>query len=117
MPVGTNMPASELQRLLYEECDRAGWDPGRRNTLAEELAHIHEEVSEAFRAWRLYHDTDIHFDDDGKPQGVPIEFADVIIGLFYNAELHGFDLLEALLVKHRYNQTRDYIAEGRQLHG
>jgi hypothetical protein len=28
----------------------------------------------------------------------------------------GFDLMEAVEVKHRYNLTRDYVSEGRQLH-
>lgn len=107
---------SSLQRRLYDECVTAGWDPDQRNTFAEEIAHIHEEVSEAFRAWRLYHDCDVHEGASGKLEGVPIEFADVLIGLFYNAELHGFDLLEAVETKHRYNLTRNYVGEGRQLH-
>jgi hypothetical protein len=105
-----------LQRRLYDECITAGWDATDSNTFAEECAHLHEEVSEAFRAWRLYRDGEIHFDEFGRPEGVPIELADVLIGLFYNAERMGFDLLEAVEVKHRFNLTRDYMAEGRQLH-
>jgi len=108
-------PAPSLQRRLFDECETVHWDPDKRNTLAEEIAHLHEEVSEAFREWRLHKDCEIRY-VDGKPTGVPIEFADVLIGLFYNAELHGFDLLEAVEIKHRYNLTRDYVAEGRQLH-
>lgn len=107
---------SALQRSLFEECEVAGWDPEKRNTFAEECAHLHEEVSEAFREWRLFKDFEIRYDADGKPTGIPIEFADVLIGLFYNAELHGFDLLAAVELKHRYNLTRDYQALGRQLH-
>jgi NTP pyrophosphatase (non-canonical NTP hydrolase) len=109
------LPTS-YQRRLYDECATTNWDPERRNTFGEEVSHLHEEVSEAFRAWRVHQDFAIHIDADGKPQGVPIELADVLIGLFYNAELHGFDLLEAVEVKHRFNLTRDYVAEGRQLH-
>lgn len=105
-----------LQRRLFNECRQARWDPFLANTFAEEIAHLHEEVSEAFRTWRLRKNYDITVDESGKPQGVPAEFADVLIGLFYLAELHGFDLLAAVEAKHRYNLTRDYVAEGRQLH-
>lgn len=105
---------AELQRRLYEGEAASGWTPD--NSFAEECAHLHEEVSEAFRAWRLRKDAEVWFDDDGKPQGVPIELADVLIGLFYNAEVLGFDLLEAVEIKHAFNVNRDYQAEGRQLH-
>src|SRR5678810_1361140 len=97
-----------LQRRLFNECVTANWDPERRNSFAEEIAHLHEEVSEAFRAWRLFKDFEIH-ETNGKPEGVPIELADVLIGLFYNAELHGFDLLAAVEQKHQFNLTRNYV--------
>lgn len=106
-----------LQRRLYEECRTTGWDLHDENTFAEECAHLHEEVSEAFRAWRLYRDVETRTGPDGRPEGVPIELADILIGLFYNAERMGFDLLDAVERKHRFNLTRDYQAEGRQLHG
>lgn len=109
---------SDLQKRLFDECETARWDPDKTKTFGDEIAHLHEEVSEAFRAYRLRHDpAAIWIDEDGKPQGVPIEFADVLIGLFYNAELHGFDLLAAVDQKHAYNLNRDYGAEGRRLHG
>lgn len=105
------------QRALFEECEAAGWDPRKTNTFAEEVAHLHEEVSEAFREWRLHRDTRTRYRaHDRKPEGVPSEFADVVIGLAYLAELHGFDLFAAVDEKHRYNLTRSYAREGRQLH-
>lgn len=105
----------DYQRRLFEECRTANWDPGLRNTLPEEIAHLHEELSEAFRAWRRYKDCEVR-EVNGKLEGVPIEFADVLIGLFYNAELHGFDLFAAVERKHQFNLTRNYVKEGRQLH-
>lgn len=104
-----------LQRRLFDECITANWDPERRNSFAEEIAHLHEELSEAFRAWRRYKDFETRT-INGKLEGVPIELADTLIGLFYNAELHGFDLLAAVEQKHQFNLTRNYVAEGRQLH-
>lgn len=111
-----NEARSNYQKRLYDECVAAKWDPEQRNTFAEEIAHLHEELSEAFRAWRLYKDFDVHVGPNGKPEGIPIELADVLIGLFYNAELHGFDLFAAVEEKHRFNLTRNYVAEDRQLH-
>ena len=104
-----------LQRRLYDGEKSAGWDPDDANTLAEEIAHLHEEVSEVFRAHRLGMRT-LTLDDDGKPQGVPAECADVAIGLFYIAERWGFDLIDAIEAKHSYNLGRSYAAEGRRLH-
>lgn len=106
----------DLQKRHFTECRIAKWDPDLKNTFAEELGHLHEEISETFKAWRVHRDFAIRFDADGRPQGVPIELADVLIGIFYNAELHGIDLEQALSVKGAYNLTRDYTAEGRQLH-
>ncbi len=105
-----------LQRRLFDGEVGAGWDPAKLNTFAEECAHLHEEVTEAFREWRRNKSFDVYYDDGGKPCGIPIELADVVIGAFYLAELHGFDLLEAIEMKHSYNLTRSYLDEGRQLH-
>jgi hypothetical protein len=105
----------DLQRRLYEGERDAGWNPD--NSLSEEVAHLHEEVSEIFRAHRLKQNEVTYDPETGKPQGVPIECADVAIGLFYIAEREGFDLLEVIEIKHRYNLTRSYVDEGRQLRG
>ncbi|HSW78083.1 MAG TPA: hypothetical protein VLG36_04755 [Candidatus Chromulinivoraceae bacterium] len=104
------------QRTVYQECLDSGWDPADKNSFAEEVAHLHEEISEAFQAWRLYKDAEVRFSPEGKPLGVPAEFADVVIGLLYNAERMGFDLWEAVEQKLAYNRTRNYTTEGRQLH-
>lgn len=105
-----------LQRHLYDGEKAAGWDPDDANTLPEEIAHLHEEVSEIFRAWRLTKAATVDVDDNGKPEGVPAECADVAIGLFYIAERWGFDLLDAIQSKHAYNLGRSYATEGRRLH-
>jgi NTP pyrophosphatase (non-canonical NTP hydrolase) len=106
-----------LQQRMFHNSVDAGWDPERVNTFAEEIAHLHEEVSEAFREWRLHKDFRIRHDPTtGKPLGIPIELADVLIGMFYLAEINGFDLLTAMEEKAAWNASRDYTAEGRQLH-
>ena len=107
---------AHLQRRLYDGEKLAGWDPDDKNSLAEEISHLHEEISEAFRAWRKTKSCILTVDEAGKPQGVPAELADAVIGMFYIAERWGFDLLEAVERKHAFNLTRSYAAEGRRLH-
>jgi NTP pyrophosphatase (non-canonical NTP hydrolase) len=105
-----------LQQQCFEECEVAGWDPDRKISFAEEIAHLHSEISEAFEWYRKHKDFGVHYREDGKPEGVFVEFADALIGMFYLAELHGQDLLEALEIKHQWNLKRSYEAEGRKLH-
>lgn len=104
-----------VQRATYDECREANWDPDDKNSLSEELMHIVAEITEAFEQWRLHHRAVIAYEPDGKPTGIPIEFADALIGLLYNAQRMGFDLWEALEIKREWNRKRDYVAEGRQL--
>jgi len=111
-PCGPCGVAPTLQRRLYEVERDAGWG---ETTIGEECAHLHEEVSEAFRAWRQFKDGAVRF-EAGKPIGVPAELADVVIGCFYIAETLGFDLLLAVEQKSLYNRSRNYESEGRQLH-
>jgi hypothetical protein len=68
--------AIDWQRTCFEECETAGWDPERKLSFAEEITHLHEEVTEIFKAWRERHDFEITYRAiDGKPEGVPIEMA------------------------------------------
>jgi hypothetical protein len=105
-----------LQLELYRETRDCGWEPLLANSLPEELMHLVAEITEAFEDWRRNKHCEIWYEDSGKPRGIPIEFADVLIGLFYNAEAQGFDLFEALEIKRQWNLGRRYDIEGRQLH-
>lgn len=49
----------------------------------------------------------------GKPQGVASELADVIIRVLDWADEHNLPLIEAVLQKHAYNQTRAYRHGGK----
>ena len=53
------------------------WEAGSEPTFGEYCAFIHEEISEAFSAWRNG-EPDEHV-VNGKPEGVWVEFADVVI--------------------------------------
>lgn len=53
------------------------WEVGSEPTFGEYCALIHEEISEAFSAWRRGEPDE--YVKDGKPEGVWVELADVVI--------------------------------------
>ena len=113
-----NLSVEQVQKQSHELAKKKGWWPGykspddigRRN-LAEALALIHAEVSEALEELRNC-DGDKQWpsqtrqDKTGKPLGLPIELADIIIRVADMAEALGINLSAAIIAKHAYNETR-----------
>lgn len=85
-------------------------------TFGERLALIHSEVSEALEDYRAGHPIwDWWFGPEGKPEGVPVELADVLIRVFDLAGAYDVDLETALEAKMKYNETRPYRHGGKVL--
>ena len=57
---------------------------------------------------------DDNWTQKGKPCGIPIEMADLVIRLRDNAEAMGFNLEEMIKLKHEFNKTRPYMHGGKR---
>lgn len=113
---GTIMKISEMQAKAYETARDKGWhDPEHGDaTVGDRLALIHAEVSEALEAYR---DLGLHAwkRDDGKPEGVASELADVVIRIGDFCGKYGLDLEAAIASKMAYNATRPHRHGGKKL--
>ncbi len=107
------MLTNEMIKRIHENAVAHGFhELDSELTFGEYCALIHEEISEAFSAWRNG-EPDEYVDDDGKPQGVWVELADVVIrigDLFgaLEAELHD----ETDEYKNFYDDIRSTILDG-----
>jgi len=87
------------------------WDEER--TFPEIVALIHSEVSEAFEMYRRNLAVRTVLYDQDKPEGIPIELADIVIRVMDYCAHVGIDLEAAIETKHAYNLTRPYRHGGK----
>lgn len=94
-----------------------GWQPND-NRFLESLALLHSEVSEALEAYRDKDWGSIRA-EDGKPEGVNSELADVFVRLLSTwaqfMDPLGFDLEDVYELKMAYNRTRSFRHGGRTI--
>jgi NTP pyrophosphatase (non-canonical NTP hydrolase) len=97
-----------------------GWWSKPR-TFGDFLALAHSELSEGLEEYRDGHAlTEVYYPatgekDVGKPEGIPIEFADVIIRIADFCGQHDIDLENALEAKLAYNRGRPMRHGGKHL--
>jgi len=103
----------ELQRQCYANAKAHGFHEEPLD-LSKAINNLHGEASEAweetrkpdFDPKRIYYVKDEQGRD--KPEGLPIEFADLMIRVLDNAFALGIDLWEAIRIKMEYNKGRPY---------
>ena len=110
------MNIKEWQVYINEWCTRKGWNENL--VLGNMIANLHSEISEAWEEIRSGKQPDEiwHSEDEKlkqKPEGFPIELADLAIRLFHLCEFIGVDLEKMIAMKMKYNETRSYRHGGK----
>ena len=109
--IGPESGFREAQTAVHLLAREKGWYDGHPRNIAEMIALIHAEASEALEEWR---DSDPDNPEwplsrvtrEGKLVGFETELADIAIRVMDLAEFVGVDLAQAICDKHAYNQTR-----------
>jgi NTP pyrophosphatase (non-canonical NTP hydrolase) len=102
-----------IQESYGTACDK-GWHD-RFRSFGEAIALCHSELSEALEEARNGHTVGAIRFVDGKPEGIPIELADVLIRIFDYCGECGIPLEIALRTKLDYNKSRPHRHGGKML--
>ena len=118
---------SQLQHAAHQNAiDKGWWDAQRlangevspveaERTIPEKIALLHSELSEALEEFRNGRGPNETYLVNDKPEGFPIELADVAIRLFDLCGALGIDLALAIEAKMLYNANRPHRHGGKRV--
>ena len=121
------MKLNELRDICYKQAVKHGWHETTRS-VGDLIALMHSELSEALEEHRKGKKPDeVYYNDPplgdphalhkaySKPEGIPIELADVIIRIFDFCGRYDIDIDKAIALKIAYNDLRPYRHGGKVL--
>jgi NTP pyrophosphatase (non-canonical NTP hydrolase) len=108
------MNLSELLKEAHETATEKGWWAGEQRSFAECIALAHSELSEALEEYRNGEFFwQIKTEGQGKPVGIAVELADLLIRIFDTCKAFNIPLEDALKIKMEYNKTRPHRHGGK----
>lgn len=100
------MTLKEWQKAVNSLAREKGWYDGRPRETLEYHMLFCSEIAEASESVRKGHGpVYLH---EGKPEGELVELADAVIRILDYCEYKGWDLEDAMVLKHQFNATRAY---------
>lgn len=97
---------------IYDWCQEKGWNENL--DFPKMLMNLHSEITEAWEEIRNGHEIDeVYYSAGDKPEGVPIEIADLVIRILHIAAWRNWDLAWLVNEKMKYNKTRPYRHGGK----
>lgn len=101
------MTINEMAEKAHAMALKKGWYDGGERSFPELIALCHSELSEALEEYRNGHSpAEEYAREDGKPEGIHSELADVLIRVGDMAAYFGIDLESAVRGKMAFNATR-----------
>ena len=106
---------NDLINKSYDHAVSKGFHDEPRS-VGDLIALMHSELSEAFEHFRNGHNlAEVFYTENGKPDGVSTELADVVIRIFDFCGRYGIDLEYVIENKMAYNATRPHKHGGKVL--
>lgn len=108
------MNIQKWQKAAYNLAKEKGWYDKENSPLEYHMLMV-SEIAEAAEEVRKG-TAPIYYRPGGKkPGGEAIELADAMIRILSYCEYRGWDIEEAMRIKHEYNKTRAYMHGGKKI--